>query len=206
MTDRPTAKGVETDAETVQDVTFEELLRAVEELNTPDGYKAELIRGKIVVSPWSKLRYLRPMRLLRSQLEGHAPKAHIADTSPFLFRFPAAERGYGPDLFVADEAAFEAEGRHADGGALSLVAEFTSLSTRDADWEEKVAVYGQLVPVYLVLDMQAAEITCFWDPSPHGYRSRTTAPFGRPLHIPTPFDFDLDTAELAATPDKAGPS
>ncbi|WP_438296576.1 Uma2 family endonuclease [Streptomyces sp. HUAS TT7] len=206
MTDRPTAIDAEADADTVQNVTFEELLRTVEELNTPDGYKAELIRGKIVVSPWSKLRYLRPMRLLRSQLEAHAPKAHIADTSPFLFRFPAAERGYGPDLFVADEAAFEAEGRHADGGALSLVAEFTSLSTRDADWEEKVAVYGQLVPVYLVLDMQAAEITCFWDPSPHGYRSRTTAPFGRPLHIPAPFDFDLDTAELAATPDKTGPS
>ncbi|WP_189968679.1 Uma2 family endonuclease [Streptomyces violascens] len=203
MIERRTA--IDTDVNAAQTMAFEELLRTVEELNTPDGYKAELIRGKIVVSPWSKLRYLRPMRLLRSQLEAHAPQGHISDTSPFLFRFPSAERAFGPDLFVADEAAFEAEGRHADGGALSLVAEFTSLSTRDAAWEEKVAVYGQLVPVYLVLDMQADEITCFWEPSPRGYRSRTTTPFGRPLHIPAPFDFDLDTAELSATADKTGP-
>ncbi|SOE68776.1 hypothetical protein SAMN05446589_3383 [Streptomyces sp. OV198] len=36
---------------------FGDMLRTVEELDTPEGYKAELIRGKIVVSPWSKLRY-----------------------------------------------------------------------------------------------------------------------------------------------------
>ncbi|WP_406507034.1 Uma2 family endonuclease [Streptomyces sp. NBC_00212] len=183
---------------------FGELLRTAEELNTPDGYKTELIRGKITLSAGPELRCRRPMWLLRAQLEPHAPAGHDVDVAPFLFTFPSVARAYGPDLHVAEEAAFEAEGRHADGGALSLVAEFTSLSTRDADWEEKVAVYGQLVPVYLVLDMQAAEITCFWDPSPHGYRSRTTAPFGRPLHIPAPFDFDLDTAAFSTSPDKAG--
>ncbi|MGW6980324.1 hypothetical protein ACWGE1_12880 [Streptomyces sp. NPDC054932] len=36
--------------------TFETLLRTVEEMDTPDGFKAELIRGKIVVSPFSTLR------------------------------------------------------------------------------------------------------------------------------------------------------
>ncbi|MFB7258573.1 hypothetical protein [Streptomyces nojiriensis] len=41
--------------------------------------------------------------------------------------------------------------------------------------------------------MQDSEITCFWDPSPHGYRSRTTVSFGKPLHVPEPFDFVIDT-------------
>ncbi|WUD82084.1 Uma2 family endonuclease [Streptomyces sp. NBC_00503] len=173
--------------------TFEDLLRTVAEMDTPVGFKAELIRGKIVVSPFSKLRYFRPMRALREQLQSHAPKGHIADYAPFLFRFPAAERGYGPDLFVADEAAFDEEGRHADGAALSLVAEFTSVSTKDADWNEKLEVYGQLVPVYLVVDMQESEITCFSDPSPHGYRSRKTVSFGEDLHVPEPFDCTVDT-------------
>ncbi|WP_234343882.1 Uma2 family endonuclease [Streptomyces sp. WM6372] len=163
-------------------------------MDTPDGYKAELIRGKIIVSPFSKLRYSRRMRLLREQLQAHVPEGQFADTSLFLFRFEAAERGYGPDLYVADEAAFEQEGLHADGAALSLVGEFTSVSTRDADWNEKLDVYGRLVPVYLVVDMQDSEITCFWDPSPHGYRSRTTVSFGKPLQIPSPFDFSLDTS------------
>ncbi|MEV0989872.1 Uma2 family endonuclease [Streptomyces sp. NPDC049949] len=173
--------------------TFETLLRTVAEMDTPDGFKAELIRGKIIVSPWSKLRYLRPMRALRRQLEAHSPDGHIVETTPILFRFPAAKRAYGPDLFVADETAFKEEGRHADGEALSLVAEFTSVSTKDADWHEKLDVYGQLVPVYLVVDMQASEITCFSDPSPHGYQYRKTVPFGTPLPVPEPFGFSLDT-------------
>ncbi|MFD3757373.1 Uma2 family endonuclease [Streptomyces sp. NPDC058622] len=174
--------------------TFESLLRTVEEMNTPDGFRAELIRGKIVVSPWSKLRYVRPMRALRRQLEAEAPDGHIVETSPVLFRFPSAGRAYGPDLFVADEAAFEADGRHADGAALSLVGEFTSVSTKDADWTDKLDVYGLLVPVYLVVDMQGSEITCFSDPSPHGYRSRTTVSFGEPLHVPEPFGCVIDSS------------
>ncbi len=173
---------------------FEDMLRIVEELDTPDGYKAELIRGKIVVSPWSKLRYLRPMRMLRAQVEAHAPDGHVTETSPFLFVFPPAERGFGPDLFVADESAFDAEGRHADGAALSLVAELTSDSTKDADWLDKLDTYGRIVPVYLVLDMQVQEVSVFWDPSPKGYRSRTNVPFGRPVRVPAPFDFELDTS------------
>lgn len=173
--------------------TFETLLRTVEEMDTPDGFKAELIRGKIIVSPFSTLRYLRRMRALREQLQAHAPEGHIAEIAPFLFRFSAAERAYGPDLFVADESAFESEGRHADGSALSLVGEFTSVSTRDADWNEKLDVYGRLVPVYMVVDMQDSEITCFWEPSPHGYRSRTTVSFGEALHVPEPFGFAIDT-------------
>lgn len=182
---------------------FEDLLRIVEQLDTPDGYKAELIRGKIVVSPWSKLRHKRAMKSLRRQLEPHAPEGHDVDVAPFLFVFPGAERGFGPDLHVADEAAFDAEGRHADGEALSLVAELTSKSTKDVDWLDKLDTYGRLVPVHLVLDMQAEDVTAFWDPSAKGYRSRTTVPFGHPLHVPAPFDFDLDTSGFVA-PAKEG--
>ncbi|MGW1496495.1 Uma2 family endonuclease [Streptomyces sp. NPDC002402] len=177
---------------------FENLLRTVEELATPDGYKAELIRGKIVVSPWSELRCMKPMKLLRRQLGAHAPDGHSPDTAPFLFSFAHSERAFGPDLHVSDEAAFDADGRHADGEALSLVAELTSVSTKDADWQDKLEAYGRQVPVYLILDMQAEEIAAFWDPSPQGYRSHTTVSFGKPLHLPAPFDFDLDTSGFAA--------
>ncbi|MFG2992739.1 hypothetical protein ACGFZK_26170 [Streptomyces sp. NPDC048257] len=54
-------------------------------------------------------------------------------------------------------------------------------------------MYGRLVPVYVVVDMQDSEITCFWEPSPHGYRSRTTVSFGKALHVPEPFGFAIDT-------------
>ena len=180
---------------------FEEMLRIVEELETPDGYRAELIRGKIVVSPWLELRDMKPLRSLRRQLERHAPHGCNADVAPFLFSFRRFKRAFGPALHVADESAFEAEGRHADGAALSLVAELTSASTKDADWLDKLDTYGRVVPVYLVLDMQVGEVTAFWDPSPKGYRSRTTVTFGTSLHVPPPFDFDLDTSDFAAGAD-----
>ncbi|MDX3577681.1 MULTISPECIES: Uma2 family endonuclease [unclassified Streptomyces] len=174
--------------------SFEDMLGIVEGLDTPAGYKAELIRGKIVVSPWSKLRYKKVMKELRLQLEQHAPEGHDVDVAPFLFTFPGSERGYGPDLHVADETAFEVEGRHADGAALSLAAELTSDSAKDVDRLDKMATYGQIVPVYLLLDMRVGEINVMWDPSPKGYRSRTDVPFGHPVRIPAPFDFELDTS------------
>ncbi|MGW7254034.1 Uma2 family endonuclease [Streptomyces sp. NPDC054834] len=144
---------------------FGDMLRIVEELDTPVGYKAELIRGKIVLSPWPKLRYMKAMRSLRFQLESHVPGGHDVDAAPFLFTFSGCERAYGPALHVADESAFEAEGRHADGAALSLVAELTSDSTKDADWLDKLETYGRVVPVYLLLDMHVQEINAFWGPS-----------------------------------------
>ncbi|MFE9766968.1 hypothetical protein ACFYPC_21015 [Streptomyces sp. NPDC005808] len=49
--------------------------------------------------------------------------------------------------------------------------------------------------------MQAEEIAAFWDPSAKGYRSRTTVPFGEPLHVPAPFDFALNTSGFAVRPD-----
>ncbi|MCW8098629.1 hypothetical protein [Streptomyces tauricus] len=50
------------------------------------------------------------------------------------------------------------------------------------------------MPVYLVLEMQVQEVTPFWDPSPKGYRSRHTVPFGEPLRVPAPFGGELDTS------------
>ncbi|WP_443075198.1 hypothetical protein [Streptomyces sp. NBC_01483] len=55
-----------------------------------------------------------------------------------------------------------------------------------------------------VLDMQAEDITASWDPSAKGYRSRTTVPFGHALHVPAPFDFDLDTSGFVAPAKEGG--
>ncbi|MEU3616818.1 Uma2 family endonuclease [Streptomyces sp. NPDC006872] len=191
MTERLTA------IDTPPSAPFKEMLRIVEELDTPAGYKAELVRGKIFVSPGPKLRYMKVMKSLRLQLAPHAPEGHEADVAPILFAFPGSERAYGPALHVADESAFDADGRHADASALSLAAELTSDSTKDVDWLDKMATYGRVVPVYLLLDMRGGEINVMWDPSPKGYRSRTNVPFGRPVHIPAPFDFELDTSGFA---------
>lgn len=178
---------------------FEALCRTLLSMDVPDGYRAEIIRGNIVMSPWSRGFYMPIMRSVRTQLESHAPKDHIVDTAPFLFTFPGQARAYGPDVYVAVREAFNTTKRYIDGEALTLVAELTSPSTRNSDWEDKVRVYGMAgVPVYLLLDMEEESATVFSAPTEKGYAAHTTVPFGKTLHLPAPFDCELDTRGFGA--------
>lgn len=186
MTERPTTSGTEPHS-------FEDLLNTLDELDVP-GYRAEIIRGSIVLSPWSKGYYNRVMLLVCKQLEPHLPEGYVIDRAPTLYVFPGDERAYGPDIHAAHERTLETTSNRLDGEALSFVAELTSSSTRDDDLTDKVEVYGRAgIPVYLVLDMQEEQATVLWTPSPTGYKSHCTRPFGEKLRIPAPFDCVLDT-------------
>lgn len=177
---------------------FEKLCRDLELVDAvlPEGYRTEIIGGKIVMSPWSQGMYNEVLDSMLDQLAPRVPKGHRARTTPNLYLFPQRSRGYGPDLHVADRSATRIRSIHLPGSALSLVAEQTSTSTREAGWGEKTEVYGNAeVPVYVLLDMQEAIVTVFHDPTPDlGYRQRSQVKFGESIHIPAPFDFWLDTA------------
>ncbi|MER7477577.1 Uma2 family endonuclease [Streptomyces sp. NPDC126510] len=189
MAERPVISGTEPRGD------FEELLGLLDELNVPNGYKAEIVRGSIVVSPWSKGYYRRVMRLVCSQLEPHLPEEHVIERSPFLYVFPEHQRAFGPDIHAAHERVFETTSTHLDGEALSLVAELTSPSTRSDDLTDKVGVYAKAgVPVYLILDMQERQAVVYGSPSGKGYELRLSKPFGEKLDIPEPFGCTLDTA------------
>ncbi|WP_369201185.1 Uma2 family endonuclease [Streptomyces sp. PU-14G] len=199
MLDRPTA--IETPE--VPEDSFQALFRTLMTMEVPDGYRAEIIGGNIVMSPWSKGYYLRVMRSLRTQLEPHVPTGALVDSSPYLFTFPDQERAFGPDVFVASEKAFDTHERYIDGESLTLVAELTSASTRDVDWSDKLAVYAAAgVAVYLLLDMREQTVSVFSDPAPEGYRRRTTCPFGKAAHVPPPFDFELGTTAFGKPSEK----
>ncbi|MEU6523716.1 Uma2 family endonuclease [Streptomyces sp. NPDC046924] len=192
MAERPMISGTEPH-------DFEELLDTLDELDVPDGYKAEIIRGNIVVSPWSKGYYLDVMELVCEQLRQHLPEEHRISYGPFLYVFPGVERAYGPDIHVAHRSISRITSNHLDGEALSFVAELTSSSTRDDDLTDKVEAYGRAgVPVYLLLDMQEEQATVFSMPSAKGYEARCSKPFGEKLPIPQPFDCLLDTTDFKA--------
>ncbi|MFF4751595.1 Uma2 family endonuclease [Streptomyces sp. NPDC002514] len=181
---------------------FEELLDLLDQLNVPDGYKAEIVRGNIVVSPWSKGYYEDLVQLVCDQLRPHLPEGHRISSSPYLYVFPGAERAYGPDIHVAHRRTFRTASNRLDGEGLSFVAELTSTSTRDADLTEKAEAYGKAgVPVYLILDMQEERATVFWAPFAKGYESNCSMPFGEKLPIPAPFDCVLDTSGFQAPDD-----
>lgn len=192
MLERPTISGTEPPS-------FEGMLDALDELHVPDGYKAEIIKGNIVLSPWSKAYYADVMDLVCDQLRPHLPEEHRISWGPLLYVFPGAERAYGPDIHAVHQRARRTTSNRLDGDALSFVAELTSPSTRDDDLTDKVETYGKAgVPVYLILDMQEEQATVLWGPSAKGYEGRFTKDFGEKLHIPAPFDCMLDTAGFQA--------
>ncbi|GAA0658374.1 Uma2 family endonuclease [Streptomyces thermocarboxydovorans] len=194
MTERPTTGGTEPRS------GFEELLDLLDQLHVPDGYRAEIVSGSIVVSPWSKGSYLRVLRQVCEQLEPHVPEGHVVERGPFLFVFPGDECAYGPDIHVAHERVFETESNRLDGEGLFFVAELTSPATRSDDLTNKVGVYARGgVPVYLILDMQKQQAIVYGSPSPQGtYEVRFTKPFGEKLPMPAPLDFLLDTTGFQA--------
>ncbi|MFD7441870.1 Uma2 family endonuclease [Streptomyces sp. NPDC059909] len=174
---------------------FEALCRTLLSMEVPDGYRAEIVGGNIVMSPWSRGFYLPIMESIQDQLKPERREGHTMSAAPFLFTFPGEERAYGPDIHAAATAAFQTDSHYIDGEALSFVCELTSSSTRLVDWQDKVPVYGRSgVPVYLLIDVQEKAATVFWEPSAKGYLSRTTVPFGAKLEIPDPFGCELDTS------------
>lgn len=162
------------------------------------GHNVEVFGGNIVVSPWSRWTYFKPLKSVLSQLQAHAPEGFVASDSPFKFIFPSSHGALGPGIFVVDPDAAENDTPFAPGESLALVSEMTSTSTRGSDLAVKLDIYGRTVPVYLLFDMKKQETTVYSDPSERGYQAHTTVGFGKPVQIPTPFDFELDTTAFTA--------
>lgn len=183
------------------DQDFSYLVATASELDLP-GLSAEVFGGNIIVSPWSKGRYHKPMRSVIRQLDQHAPEGYEAGAEPFLFVFPEHAGAFGPDIWVADVDLIDIDSNRLPGEALSLVGEFTSPATRGNDLHEKVDFYGRAgVPVYLLFDMKEQRLTVYSDPSwKHGFQVQVTVDFGDPVQVPAPFDFALDTTDCKRKP------
>lgn len=172
---------------------FRTQLELADELDAP-GHNVEVFGGKIVMSPFSRWSYAKPMKSVLQQLGANAPKGYDAMDAPFKFVFPTSHGALGPDIYVVDLDVAENDTPFAPSESLALVAELTSPATRNNDLTDKLSIYGRSIPVYLLFDMKQGQVTVYTDPSERGYRTHTTVPFGKPVQIPEPFDFELDTS------------
>jgi Uma2 family endonuclease len=179
----------------------EVLLEGFLDLDTPEGFRAELIDGEIVVTPppdGEHEHYIsriakQVIRRSRTDMDfsgnkglklksgGACPKNHAIPDVTFA---PAHLL-----LFRGADSWMPCEG-------VAMVVEVTSTKPV-ADREAKRRCYaGGGVPLYLLVDRDATSITLFSDPQKDEYRQHCTLPFGKPLALPEPFAFDLDTSDL----------
>jgi Uma2 family endonuclease len=132
------------------------------------------------------------------QLAEHLPEGFDASDAPFKFIFPSAHGALGPGIYVVDPDLAKNDTPYAPCESLALVGEMTSTSTRGNDLTVKLEIYGRSVPVYLLFDMKERRLTVYSDPSERGYQTQTTVAFGKPVRLPEPFDFELDTSAFTA--------
>ncbi|QNP75985.1 Uma2 family endonuclease [Streptomyces roseirectus] len=182
---------------THEDVLLEGFLA----LNVPEGFRAELIEGEIIVTPPPDGDHEDYISLLVSQVirksrvdmqfsgnkglklekgdgrpEDHAiPDGTFAPTSLRLFR--------GADSWMP-------------GDGVAMVLEVTPFKRRH-DPELELRAYARSgIPLYLLIDRDDASVTLFSEPGKEDYRQHTTVPFGKSVPLPHPFGFDLETAEF----------
>ncbi|MFC9849889.1 Uma2 family endonuclease [Streptomyces prasinus] len=179
----------------------EVLLEGFLALDTPEGFRAELIEGEIVVRPPPDGDHEDYVGLIVEQvLERSRIRMQFSGNKGLKLR---SGGGCPKDRVIPDGTFAPRELRLYRGAdswmpcdGVALVLEVTS-SKPKADREAKRRCYARGgIPLYLLVDREAASVTLFSTPEQDDYREQCTRPLGKPLSLPDPFTFDLDTADF----------
>ncbi|MGW5366699.1 Uma2 family endonuclease [Streptomyces sp. NPDC004009] len=170
-------------------------------LDTPEGFRAELIEGEIVVTPppdGDHEKYIS--RIVRQVIKRSRVDMDFSGNKGLRLK----SGGGCPRNHVIPDAAFGALHLDLFGGAdswmpcdgIAMVLEVTS-SKPEADRETKRRCYARAgIPTYLLADRETGMLTLFSEPENEDYLRLVRRSFGDPLSLPEPFAFELDTTDL----------
>ncbi|WP_067811182.1 Uma2 family endonuclease [Actinomadura kijaniata] len=196
-----TAMARETQSSKRRPSDSEGLLHAFLALEVPDGYRAELIDGEIVVSPPPNSDHEDAISLITTQVIRRSTtemkfSCNRGTTAPSDGRPP-------DDHLIPDIAFTPASHGHFRGGGpwtrpvgVAMVVEVTS-SNPTRDRVTKRHCYARAdIPLYLLVDRDKRVLVLYSDPEGDDYRGVRLVKFGEPVPLPEPFGFELDTTEF----------
>lgn len=184
----------------------DDLLSTFLALDTPPGYRAELIEEEIVVTPPPALRHEKNIsRLIRQVIRQSKTEMDVSGMTG-LELWPlkgGVNNHFIPDVVFAPEELdlFDSDGSWVGPDGVAMVVEVTSRNA-ERDREEKRRCYAQAsIPLYLLIDRDRDSVTLYSDPAiddelGDDYKSSTSVFFGKPLPLPDPFGFELDTSDF----------
>lgn len=178
------------------------LLESFLALKTPEGFKAELIEGEIVVAPppdGEHEDYLSTVirqvtRASHIDMDCSGQKGLLMPSGGLCPKNHAI-----PDLTFAPRELrlFRPAAPWMPPDNVALVVEVTSTKP-DGDRVAKRHCYARAgIPLYLLVDRKQGTVTLHSDPVDDDYKDVHSTAFGKPLSLPEPFAFDLETADFA---------
>ncbi len=171
----------------------DDLLRAFLELETPPGFKAELIEGEIVVTPPPDGDHEDAVARFARAVARHAVEELYVSGGRGLI---TPHGRFVPDAAVAPVGTFRDQGPWTEPVGVALVLEVTSTHPRRDREAKRLGYAAAGIPCYLLIDRDEGRATLFTDPADGDYTVHTQAAFGKPLDLPAPFSFALDTEPL----------
>lgn len=169
--------------------------------DTPEGYRAELIDGEIVVTPPPNGNHEHCISEIVEQVfASSATRMRFAGHKGLIVPAVTGQGRLVPDITFAprDLDLFRDAPSWMLPRGVAMVVEVTS-SSPDHDRNGKRHGYAAgKVPLYLLVDRQRGHATLFSDPVGNDYTTQTQVPFGGSIKLPPPFSFTLETEDFAA--------
>ncbi|MFB6705673.1 Uma2 family endonuclease [Streptomyces sp. NPDC056333] len=182
------------------------LLQTWRELDVPEGWRAEIDEGQIVLVPPPHAHHNGIAAKVQRRLYRDLPE-ELEIYQTLGIHVAPLDKLYVPDLVVMpseliDAADPESSDPLAASDAL-LIVEITSKGNAREDRTKKYRAYARAaVPMYLLIDRfdtRGAMATLFTEPNEDGtYKRSEAVPFGKPLTLPEPFGTTLLTADFPA--------
>ncbi|WP_371503376.1 Uma2 family endonuclease [Kitasatospora sp. NBC_00374] len=169
-------------------------------LEVPEGWRAEIEEGQIVLVP--------PPGKGHNLIAGEVHDALVRCLPPEIGAYQTlgveivqSERVYVPDLVVVDKALLRQSDRTdadpVDAAEILLAVEITSSGNARHDRTRKLWAYAHApVPHHLLIDRfdeHGPTVTLFSEPVNGAYRQSLRTPFGKPVALPEPFGVELAT-------------
>jgi Uma2 family endonuclease len=184
----------EPDAE--MDFTLQDFLS----FDAPEGYRAELIDGEIVVTPPPDGNHERcVMRIVKQVLASSANPMDFSGQKGLIVPIDGGHGRVIPDITFApaQRDLFLDAPTWMPAAGVAMVVEITS-SSPDHDRNAKRRAYAAAqIPLYLLVDRQRREVTLYGESLRNEYTSSSTVRLGSIVKLPEPFSFTLETESFA---------
>ncbi|WP_030395765.1 Uma2 family endonuclease [Kitasatospora purpeofusca] len=174
------------------------VMELFEGLAVPEGWRAELVRGEIVLSMSSDLTANLITASVRDRIPHH--RWHALTTQDVAIAGALSEPQ--PDLVVFERGAVDGPGRVVPASDLTLVVEVVSKTSVLRDYRTKRELYAEGgIPVYLIVDPIKGLCVLLTEPTRAAasglpdYVAERTTKFGEPVPVDL-LGITLDTTEF----------